>query len=179
MPSSVIGWTTAAIFYFVHNILLSLDRVPSLSGGISIDVGLAHKWTPLHPQPLTYVQTGHIQLSPSNIERRMEKWNRFGCVRVANQVRAFAFVHSHTHTRSGRRSGTCVFTRLELFVLVYGWWDSLSANREKIIRYGIGCHGSVTAFVCIEQCSNWSGTFRMSTTALPTDKWMIDEFSVA
>lgn len=101
MPSSVIAWTTAAIFYFDHNFFFfwSPIRVPSLSDGISINVDLAHKWTPLHPQPLPYVHTGHIQLSRSNIERRMEKWNRFICVRVANQVRAFACVHSHAHSR--------------------------------------------------------------------------------
>lgn len=88
-------------------------------------------------------------------------------------------LRSLTRTQSTRWSGVCVLTRLELFVLVYGWWGSLSTNREKIIRYGIGWRGSVTAFECIEQCSNWSETFRMSTTALPSDKWMIGKIYFA
>lgn len=187
MPSSVIGWTTAAIFYFVHNVFFLFVRLVVTCRlcptSFRIDVDLAHKWTPLHPQPLPYERRCAHRFVSVEHERRMEKWFRYVCVSARTlcetstcvRLRSHTIAHWHAHIDTAslysiQMVGVCVWVR-----------DSLSAKREKIIRYGIGLlrlSDCKYVWMQCEQCPNWSETNRMSTTALPLDKWMIDEFFV-
>lgn len=178
MPSSVIAWTTAAIFYFVHNIFFVVG-----SRAVSVWRHFDRRWSCAQVNASTPTTTticpdgAHTVVS---VEHRtangeVESVQLCACCEPSTCIRLRSLTHTHTRTRPVGVAFVCSLG-WNYFVLLYGWRGSLPANREKIIRYGIGCRGSVTASIRL-YASNSARTeakrfaCRRRRHCRPTNEW--------
>lgn len=183
MPSAVFGWTTAAIFYFVHNIFWSSLRVPSLSAA---DWHFDRRWSCAQVNASTPTTTtmcasaAHRFVSVAH-QRRMEKWIRVSrvCALRGEYVRSPSFTHTHPGTRTSTHwRRICLLGRNGLSV--YGLCESHFQRKERKSFVTVSdlprlseCKYVRMQWTVLELKRNDSHVVRRHSAALAT--WMINE----